>query len=211
MNGRRILPGLVLGLLAAGAWPAGPARAADADADDAKPGVTWLVPALQDAGWRVSPGPRRFAHAVSVSPAMGKLGGEDLFALRLAYNPNSWLGYEASFGHNAASSLHALIHTFNVVLRKPVPWRLQPYLTAGYGMMTVYPGAAVNADPVTKNTVTWGGGLEFYVRDDVALRGEMRGATVFGQERDRAGTVAYTYREYTLGFVFYRNLESSAH
>ncbi|MBE0565278.1 MAG: outer membrane beta-barrel protein [Krumholzibacteria bacterium] len=174
-------------------------------------GLTYLVPDLEGAGWRVSDGPRRFAHAVAVSPAMGKLGDEDLFALRLAYNPNAWLGYEASLGHNAASSLHALIHTFNVQLRRPVPWRLQPYLTVGYGMMTVYPGAAVNADPVTKNTVTYGGGLEIYVRDDIALRGEIRAATVFGQERDREGTVAYTYREYTLGFVFYRSLASSAH
>lgn len=204
---RRVMPGLLLGLLLTAGAPAGPARAAD----DQGQGVTWLVPSLEHAGFRVSPGPRRFEHAVSVSPAMGKLGGEDLFALRLGYSPNSWLGYEASFGHNAASSLHALIHTFNVVLRKPVPWRLQPYATVGYGMMTVYPGAALNADPVTKNTVTWGGGLEIYVRDDVALRGEMRGATVFGQERDQPGTVAYTYREYTLGFVFYRNLGNSAH
>lgn len=171
--------------------------------------VTYLVPDLKDAGWTVSDGPRQFLHAISVSPAVGQLGDQDLFALRIAYNPNAWLGYEASLGHNAASSLHALIHTFNVLLRYPVPWRVQPYGTVGYGMMTVFPGNAINADPVTKNTVAVGGGLEFYVRDDVALRAEMRAATVFGQELGREDTVAYTYREYTLGFAFYRHLGST--
>jgi len=85
---------------------------------------------------------------------------------------------------------------------------VQPYATLGYGMMTVYPGAAVNADPVTKNALTFGGGLEFYLRDDVALRAELRGATVLGQEFGSEGTVAYDYREYTIGFAFYRNLGS---
>ncbi len=74
--------------------------------------------------------------------------------------------------------------------------------------MTVYPGQAINADPVTKNTLTYGGGLEFYMRNDVALRGEIRGATVIGQELGRDGTVAYNYREYTIGFAFYRSLGS---
>ena len=99
-----------------------------------------------------------------------------------------------------------LIVAFNVILRYPVPWRAQPYGLVGYGMMTVYPGQAINADPVTKNTLTMGGGLEFYIRDDVALRGEVLGATVFGQELGSEDTVTYLYREYTIGFSFYRNL-----
>lgn len=166
----------------------------------------WLVPSLRDAGLSVSPGPRRFLRTFAFSPAVGRLGDEDLFALRLAYNPNAWLGWEVALGHNPTSSLQALLHTFNAIVRRPLPWRAQPYLTVGYGMMTVYPGRAVQADPVTKNTVTYGGGLEFYLRDDIALRGEMRAATVFGQEQGRGGTATYTYREYTAGLVFYRNL-----
>lgn len=166
----------------------------------------WLVPSLRDAGLSVSPGPRRFLRTFAFSPAVGRLGDEDLFALRLAYNPNAWLGWEVALGHNPTSSLQALLHTFNAIVRRPLPWRAQPYLTVGYGMMTVYPGRAVQADPVTKNTVTCGGGLEFYLRDDIALRGEMRAATVFGQEQGRGGTATYTYREYTAGLVFYRNL-----
>jgi hypothetical protein len=73
-------------------------------------------------------------------------------------------------------------------------------------MMTVYPGQAINADPVTKNALTAGGGIEFYIRDDVAIRGELRGATVLGQELHNEGTVAYDYREYTIGFSFFRSL-----
>jgi len=124
----------------------------------------------------------------------------------VGYSPNTWLGYELSLGHNPASSLHGLLHTFNVLVRYPLSGRFQPYATLGYGMMTVYPGQAINADPVTKNALTAGGGIEFYIRDDVAIRGELRGATVLGQELHNEGTVAYDYREYTIGFSFFRSL-----
>jgi opacity protein-like surface antigen len=170
--------------------------------------TTYLVPSLEGAGYRVSRGPERFAHRVSFSPAYGELGDNKLFAFRVGYSPNTWLGYEASLGHNPAEGLHALLHTFNVIVRKPLPGRFQPYLTAGYGMLTVYPGQALNADPVTKNALTFGGGLELYIRDDVAVRGEMRGASVIGQELNQSGAVVYDYREYTIGFAFYRSLGS---
>jgi len=163
------------------------------------------VPELKGAGFTVH-GTPQFHRRVSFSPAMGQLGNQELFSFRVAYNPNSWIGYEVSFGHNPASSVHAMIHTFNVLLRYPIPWRAQPYGTIGYGMMKVYPGQALNADPVTKNTLLTGGGLEFYLRDDVAIRGELRGVTVFGQELGSESTTAYSYREYTIGFAFYRSL-----
>ena len=183
---------------------AGAARAAEpAPRSDER---QYLVPAMKDAGLHVDAGPRRFAHHFAVSPAVGKLGDDDLFTLRLAYNPVPWLGWEISLGHNPASSLHAVIHTFNALVRYPLDSRLQPYGTLGYGMMTVYPGQAVKADPVTKNTLTIGGGLELYVRTDVALRGEMRLATVIGQDPGQDNSVAYSYREYTVGLVFYRDL-----
>jgi opacity protein-like surface antigen len=170
--------------------------------------TTYLVPSLEDAGYRVSGGTERFAHRISFSPAYGALGDNELFAFRIGYSPNTWLGYEASLGHNPAEGLHALLHTFNVLLRYPLPGRFQPYATLGYGMLTVYPGQALNADPVTKNALTFGGGLELYIRDDVSVRGEMRGASVIGQELNQSGAVVYDYREYTIGFAFYRNLGS---
>jgi opacity protein-like surface antigen len=170
--------------------------------------TTYLVPALEDAGYRISRGPERFAHRIGFSPAYGRLGDNALFAFRINYSPNTWLGYEASLGHNPADGLHALLHTFNVIVRKPLSGRFQPYGTLGYGMLTVYPGQALNADPVTKNALTFGGGLEVYIRDDVAVRGEMRGASVIGQELNQQSAVIYDYREYTIGFAFYRNLGS---
>jgi hypothetical protein len=169
-------------------------------------GLTYLVPELEGVGLRVSDGKRQFKNRISFSPGFGALGNQDLFAFRAGYNPNAWLGYEIMLGHNPASSLHALLHTFNVILRYPLPGRAQPYASLGYGMMTVYPGQAINADPVTKNTLTAGGGIELYIRDDVALRGEVSGATVLGQQLNVDGTVRYTYREYTFGFTFYRSL-----
>lgn len=207
MNARRHL-GAVLGALllaSAAAARAGSATSAPPAAADQR---QWLVPELKGAGLRVSPGPRQFLRAFAFSPALGRLGDEDLFALRLAYNPNPWLAWEVALGHNPTSSLQGLLHTFNAVVRRPLPWRAQPYLTVGYGMMTIYPGRALEADPVTRNTVTCGGGLEFYLRDDVALRGELRADTVFGRDAGRDGTATYTYREYTVGIVFYRKLDS---
>ena len=183
------------------------ASAGDDSTANAEEGtLVYLVPSLEDAGYRVTDDRARFAHRVSFSPAVGQLGENHLFSFRIGYSPNTWLGYEVSLGHNPATGLHALLHTFNAVLRRPLPGRVQPYATLGYGMMTVYPGQALNADPVTKNTLTYGGGLEFYIRNDVALRGELRGASVLGQEFGSRGTVAYDYREYTIGFAFYRGL-----
>lgn len=170
--------------------------------------TTYLVPSLEGAGYRVSRGPERLARRVSFSPAYGALGDNKLFAFRVGYSPNTWLGYEASLGHNPAEGLHALLHTFNVLLRYPLNGRFQPYATLGYGMLTVYPGQALNADPVTKNALMFGGGMELYIRDDVAVRGEMRGASVIGQELNSQSAVVYDYREYTIGFAFYRSLGS---
>jgi opacity protein-like surface antigen len=182
-----------------------PEAAATTDHKD-KASLIYLVPEMEDAGFKVTHDRNRFRHRISFSPAYGQLGSENLFAFRIGYSPNTWLGYEASFGHNPASSLHALLHTFNVILRYPLGGRFQPYATLGYGMMTVYPGQAINADPVTKNALTGGGGLEIYIRDDVSLRGEVRGATILGQQLHVEGTVAYDYLEYTIGFAFYRSL-----
>jgi hypothetical protein len=180
--------------------------AARTDSVSTKDGVTYLVPELRENGYRISNDKQRFKNRVSFSPGYGEFGNQDFFDFRLGYSPNLWLGYEISLGHNPSSGLHAMLHTFNVILRYPIPWRLQPYVSLGYGMMTVFPGEAINADPVSKNTLVAGGGLEFYVRDDVALRGEIRGATVLGQELNQEGTVAYSYRVYTIGFSFYRSL-----
>jgi hypothetical protein len=73
-------------------------------------------------------------------------------------------------------------------------------------MMTVFPGQTVNAAPVTKNTLTIGGGVEFYIRNDLALRTDLRQATILGQQRDRAGIVAYEYAQGTIGLSFYRTV-----
>jgi hypothetical protein len=201
MNHAGVTVSCLLGLLL---LATAPLRAEESEprADDRQ----YLVPAMEGATLHITEGRRRFARHFAVSPALGKLGEDDLFAMRVAYNPRHWLGWEIALGHNPASSLHALQHTFNALLRYPLPGRLQPYANLGFGMMTVYPGQAVKADPVTKNTLAYGGGLELYVRDDVALRGELRGATILGQDPGQDNTVAYTYREYTLGVVFYRDL-----
>ncbi len=165
-----------------------------------------LVPELAKATFALTPGPRPFKNRLAVSPAYGQLGTTPLFALRVAYNPNAWLGYEASLAHNPGHAVHGVLHSVSAIVRHPLSGRLQPYAKAGYGMLMVSPGPSLNADPVTKNALTIGGGLEFYIRNDVALRAESQLASVIGSERDKNGTVAYQYSMYTIGLVFYRTL-----
>jgi hypothetical protein len=180
-----------------------PGRARHAQAARLEP----LVPELADAPYRLDPGPRPFQNRIAFSPGYGYLGSERLFAFRLAYHPDQWLGYEASIGHNPGQSVHAVLHMVSAIVRHPLPGRWQPYVSGGYGMMMVFPGHALNASPVTKNALAVGGGLEFYIRSDLALRADVRHATVFGREKDRDGVVAFGYLQETVGMSFYRSVK----
>ena len=165
-----------------------------------------LVPELADHPYRLEPGRRQFVNRFSISPGYGTLGSNRFFTLRAAYNPNQWLGYEAALGHNPAHAVHAVLHTLSAIVRRPSSGRMQPYLAGGYGMMIVFPGQATNAASVTKNALVMGGGLELYIRNDLALRADLRDATVFGQQRGREGVVAYDYLQGTIGLAFYRSI-----
>jgi hypothetical protein len=165
-----------------------------------------LVPEIAADPYGLEPGVRKYLHRLSFSPGYGNLGSERLFAFQVAYNPNPWLGYEGSIGHNPGQSVHAVLHTITAIVRRPLTGRFQPYLCGGYGMIMVYPGPSLNADPVTKNALAIGGGIEFFIRSDLALRADLRNATVFGSERDRDDLVAYQYLQQTLGLSFYRTI-----
>ncbi|GJM43592.1 MAG: hypothetical protein DHS20C21_04340 [Gemmatimonadota bacterium] len=169
-------------------------------------GREYLVPELAGSTFHVSEGTRPFRHRLSFSPAFGTLGDDRLFAVRGTYHPSSWLAWEAGIGHAPGESVHALVHTVSGVLRYPLPSRFQPYVAGGYGMILVFPGESLNADPVTENTLTMGGGLEFYVRDDLALRVERRGVYIIGDDPVTSGSATYQYGETTVGLAFYRGL-----
>jgi len=169
-------------------------------------GLEALSPDVAEHPYHLAPGVRPYANRLSFSPAFGYLGSDKLYSLRVAYNPCAWLGYEGAIGHNPGQSVGAVLHTLSVVVRHPFAGRFQPYLTGGYGMLLVSPGRSINADPVTKNALTLGGGLECFIRGDLAVRAEMRGATVFGSERNHEGVVAYDYLQETIGFAFYRSI-----
>jgi len=181
------------------------ARAGDLEGGPA-PKLEPLVPELADHPYRLEAGPRKFANRLSFSPAYGRFGSQPMFLIRATYNPSSWLGYEWSLGHNPGKSVHAALHSLSALVRKPLDGRLQPYGVLSYGMMLVYPGRSVNADPVTKNVLSAGGGLEVYLRSDLAVRADFRYATAFGRERDHDGTVAYDYLQQNIGFSFYRTI-----
>jgi hypothetical protein len=177
---------------------AAPARTAN--------GLEALNPELAMAPYRLEPGPRKFANRLAFSPGVGMFGDEPLFIARLTYHPSAWLGYEWSIGHDPGQAAQAVLHSLSAIVRRPLAGRLQPYGALGYGMILVSPGRSLNADPVTKNALTVGGGLELYVRNDLAVRGEARYATVFGREREREGVVVYDYLTETIGLSFYRSL-----
>jgi len=187
------------------AQPPAAATASAVNRDD-HPALEALVPELAEHPYRLAPGVRPFLHRLSFSPAYGSLGSKRLFAARVTYYPNRWLGYEWSIGHNPGQSVHAALHMVSAVVRRPLTGRLQPYASAGYGMMLVFPGQSLNAAPVTKNAFALGGGLEVYVRSDLAVRAEVRRATVLGRERDRDGIVTYDYLQQTIGLSFYRSI-----
>lgn len=165
-----------------------------------------LEPEIAAHPYQVDPGPRPYQHRLSFSPGYGSFGTETMFTARVAYNPNPWLGYEGAIGHTSGQSAHAVTNSLSLLLRVPVPGRLQPYAAGGYGMMLVFPGQAVNADPVTKNLLNVGGGLEFFIRNDLALRADVRHSTVFGNQRNYEGVVTYGYLQETIALSFYRSV-----
>ena len=174
--------------------------------DSVAPGLEPLVPGLSGRAFSLQPGPRPFLRRLSFSPGVGHLGNEPLYVFRVAYNPSEWLGWEAHIAHNRGKSVHALFHMLNAQVRYPVPFRVQPYLTGGFGIVLVFPGTSINADPVTKNALAGGGGLEVYLRDDLALRGEWRRTSVFARDRYTDVSTVYTYDELTFGLSFYRKI-----
>ena len=169
-------------------------------------GLEALEPELADHPYRLAPGVRPFQNRLAVSPAYGMLGSKRLFALRVSYSPSQWLAYEWSIAHNPGQSVHAALHMLSVIVRRPLSGWFQPYAAAGYGMMLVFPGQSINAAPVTKNALAIGGGLEFYIRGDLAIRADFRHDTVLGRERDKEGTVAYQYFQQSIGLAFYRSI-----
>jgi hypothetical protein len=197
------------GAQAPGAASADSPRGAESPAARAPRGAPLepLVPEIAAHPYRLDPGVRPFLNRFSLSPAYGYFGTDRLFALRATYNPEPWLGYEASIAHNPGHTAHALLHTVSAIVRRPFPGRIQPYLCGGYGMIVVYPGHALNATPVTHNALAGGGGLEIYIRSDLALRADMRQATVFGEQKGHEGLVAYGYSQGTIGLAFYRSIQ----
>lgn len=172
-----------------------------------QPPLQSLNPDLAEHPYRLDPGVYPFEHRLAVSPAFGFLGSERLFAMRVEYSPTSWLAYEASLAHNPGHSVHAVLHTFTAILRHPLTGRMQPFVSGGYGMIIVFPGLAANADPVTKNALMVGGGMELFIRNDLALRADLKHATVFGRQGDHDGIVAYNYLQETIGLTFSRTIK----
>lgn len=169
-------------------------------------GLIPLAPHLADAPYRLAPGARPYRDRLVLSPAYGRFGSSELFSLRAAFNPSAALGYEAGIGHLPGRSAHSLLHTVSIHVRRPLSGRFQPYGVLGYGMILIFPSQAENADSVTRNLLRGGVGLELFLRDDLALRGEWLRAAVSGGGRLGTDAVAYQYVEGTMGLSFHRRI-----
>jgi hypothetical protein len=143
----------------------------------------------------------------TLTAAAGQLGSDPIYNLRLAYYPQTWLGLEGTLAHNPSGSVHALLHYANAIARWPRPGRLRPFVTAGLGTIEVFPGTALNARPVTKLLLDAGAGTQLHLREDVALRFEVRSFSVLDQQEGHRG--AYAYAEWSCGLTFTRSLHAS--
>jgi opacity protein-like surface antigen len=208
VNARAAVRLALVMLTSLAAWPRAANAATDAAADTSVyvNGLEALRPEAARAPFAIPPGVRPFRERLSVSPGYGVMGRDRMFVLRAAYHPTSWLGYEAALGHDPGHAVHAILHSFSVLARWPLAGRFQPYGVAGYGMVMVEPGPSLNAKPVTKNALTGGAGLEWFIRDDLSLRSEVRQAAVFGEQRGQNGVVIYDYTQATIGLAFYRSI-----
>ena len=170
-------------------------------------GLMPLSPEVSEHPYHLDPGVRPYQYRLSVSPAYGYLGSSELFSFRLAYNPSNWLGYEASLGHNPGQSVHAVLHTFSAIVRRPLPGRLQPYLTAGYGMVIVFPGQSLNAAPGHQERL--GDGWRLRMVHSRRSRPPRRFAGGHGvriaESPDRSASL-YDYVQGTIGLAFYRSI-----
>jgi len=151
-------------------------------------------------------GRRHPAGHLALTTSGGQLGDHPIYNLRLAYFGRDWLGLEATIAHNPASDVHAALHYANATALLPNLSRVRAFATAGLGIIHVFPGTAINADPVTKLLVNAGGGTHLFLRDDLALRFEARSFTVLDQQESHRG--AYHYFEWSGGLTFYRSLRT---
>lgn len=141
---------------------------------------------------------------LALGVSAGQLGSDPVYHLRLAYYAKSWLGTEATLGHNPSGSVHAALHHVNAIALLPAWGPMRPFATAGLGTIHAFPGAAQNATSVTKLLFNAGGGALLSLRDDFSLRLEARSLAVLDQQASHRS--AYDYLEWSAGIVFHRAL-----
>ena len=105
MSRRRVFLSAVAGsLLAAGAVPV--YAESGVPEGNVKDGREYLVPALADDPFSIGEGPRPYERRLSFTPGVGTLADDRMYSLRVAYNPNSWLGWEAGLEHTPGEAVH---------------------------------------------------------------------------------------------------------
>jgi OOP family OmpA-OmpF porin len=119
--------------------------------------------------------------------------GADI-GLRVGYYPLRVLGLELEGGVmpiKVADGTRATLYTFRPVVVAQLPYRIAPFVRAGFGLLgTSSLALGKDVDP----TLNIGGGVKFYVNRLIALRLDVVDniATAFGVGNDRSNNVEVT-------------------
>lgn len=147
------------------------------------------------------------ANTFSVSPVIGGItyeGNQHLetapvFGARAGYNFTKYLGIEALFDYSRTEStrssktLDLYRYGGDVLLHFWPDNKFVPYLAAGYAGMNMKGSNPYPETSKTKGVVDYGLGFKYFVTEDMAWRGDVRGLTYFYGKEDQHAV------EYTTG------------
>ncbi len=143
---------------------------------------------------------------LELTPAAGRLGEAPLFAARAAYRLSPRLALEAELDHVLGQQVSALQHAAGLRWRAVELGRAEGFLGAGFGTFTAQAGGAVGAKSVTRSALRLGGGVLWWLRDDIGFRLDGRHHRIFLHQPTTTGTYSLTANELSVGLVFARQL-----
>ncbi|MFA6009545.1 MAG: OmpA family protein [Desulfobacteraceae bacterium] len=145
------------------------------------------------------------AGAITLSPSIGGYvfeGNQDLengptFGLGLGYNMDTHWAAEAAIHYidterdRGGNDVNTWLYHLDAMYHFNPSEKLVPYLATGIGSLVVDPDRAHNDDDFAVN---YGAGLKYFLRDDVALRGDVRHVVSFSS--------IHSNLLYTVGLTF---------
>lgn len=105
---------------------------------------------------------------------------EFTFGARYAYHMNSYSTIEGSFGfafpENAKIYNYFVNYRYNILMDNP---KVVPFATGGVGAVTISYDSDL-LDGTTDMSINFGGGLLFFMQEQIGIRADVRDLVVFG-------------------------------